>query len=48
LLARAQAEKALGQADAAAADARAALRHLEANLLPAQPLVVAARAAIAN
>jgi eukaryotic-like serine/threonine-protein kinase len=42
LLARAQAEKALGESDAAV-DARAALRHLEANLLPTHPLVVAAR-----
>jgi serine/threonine-protein kinase len=43
LLARAQAEKSLGEADAATADARAALRHLEANLLPTHPLVIAAR-----
>jgi eukaryotic-like serine/threonine-protein kinase len=43
LLAHAQAEKALGRPDAAVADARAALRHLEANLLPTQPLVLAAR-----
>ncbi|MGH8318604.1 MAG: serine/threonine-protein kinase [Steroidobacteraceae bacterium] len=43
LLARAQAEKALGRPDAAAADAREALHHLETNLLPSHPLVVAAR-----
>jgi hypothetical protein len=42
LLALADAERALGQADAATADSREALRHLQANLLPTQPLVVAA------
>lgn len=43
LLGRAQAEKALGQSTAAAADARAALSQLEPNLLPTHALVIAAR-----
>ncbi|HEX4267107.1 MAG TPA: serine/threonine-protein kinase [Steroidobacteraceae bacterium] len=43
LLARARAEKALGQADPAVADARQALGHLAANLLPTHPLVSEAR-----
>lgn len=43
LLHRAQAEKALGESALALADARAALRHLEPNLLPTHALVIAAR-----
>ncbi|MHB8812244.1 MAG: serine/threonine-protein kinase [Steroidobacteraceae bacterium] len=43
LLARAQAEKSLGETGATMADAREAVRHLEANLLPTQPLIAAAR-----
>ena len=43
LLTRAQAERALGETGATTADAREALRHLEANLLPTNPLVIAAR-----
>lgn len=43
LLYRAQAEKALGQSSAALTDARAALRHLQPNLLPTHALVLAAR-----
>lgn len=43
LLYRAQAEKALGESAAAAADAREALHHLEPNLLPTHAFVLAAR-----
>ena len=43
LLWRAQAERALGQSTAAAADGRDALSQLEPNLLPTHALVVAAR-----
>jgi serine/threonine-protein kinase len=43
LLRRAQAEKAAGESASAMTDAREALHHLGPNLLPADPLVVAAR-----
>ncbi len=43
LLARAQADEQVGQTAAMVADARAALRHLEGNLLPGHPLIIAAR-----